>query len=402
MGFTSSKFAKKRYWPCVAALVAGHGSLATAAVWSSTRNVDVQDPQYQVTAYTLEVPAGWKHAGTVARDTGCHASGPGLKDTMQSPDGQTVMAYLPGTQWVWTDNVYLRQMMDKNHCPAVEIDSAVSFLINIALPNRHPKAAIVSVLSLDAEGQASLAAQLDRARQQNTSLAARFGQKPQKLGLTGARVRVRYIQNGKPMEEEMLAVVDCFETQYGAMYAQPAYSRRACSARSTVITRAPQGRLDELLASQQLQTLRKGAHVNSEWMDRLTRDQRGAFQRAQAQSDLSFANMMQKSQQDHAQLVAQGKAFQDREAQNFAKAQAMDRATQQTIDKGAHLQVLDSLGRQQFKNPDTGQIIEASSYYNHQWMSSDGSTLIQADSPTLDPNGVVYPVSQGWVELVPN
>jgi hypothetical protein len=401
MRFTSGRFAKTRYW-LWAALMAGHGSIATAAVWSSTRNVDVQDPQYQLTAYTLEVPAGWKHAGTVVRDTGCHASGPGLKDTMQSPDGQTVLAYLPGTQWVWTDNVHLRQMLDANHCPAVEIDSAASFLLNIALPNRHPKAAIVSVLSLDAEGRASLAAQLDRARQQNASMAARFGQKPQILSLTGARVRVLYVQDGRPMEEEMLAVVDCFEAQYAAMYAQPAYRRRACSARSTVITRALQGRLDELLASPQLQSLRKGAHVDSDWLDRSTRDQRAAFQRAQAQSDQSFANMMQKGQQDHAQLMAQGKAFQDREAQNFEKAQAMDRATQLTIDRGAHLQVLDSLGRQQFKNPDTGQIIEASSYYNHQWMSSDGSTLIQADSPTLDPNGVVYPVSQSWVELVPN
>jgi hypothetical protein len=325
-----------------------------------------------------------------------------LKDTMQSPDGQTVLAYLPGTQWAWTDSVYLRQMMEKNHCQAVEIDSAASFLVAIALPNRHPKAAIVSVLSLDAEGEASLAAQLERARQQNAAMAARFGQKPQKLGLTGARLRVRYVQNGKQMEEEMLAVVDCFEVQYAAMYAQPAYSRRACSARSTVITRAPQGRLDELLASTQLQSLRKAAHVNSEWLDRSGRDQRAAFQRAQSQSDQAFSNLMQKGQQDHALLMAQGKAFQEREAQGVAKAQAADRATQQTIDKGAHLQVLDSLGRQQFKNSDTGQLIEASSYYNHQWMSSDGSTLIQTDSPTLDPNGVVYPVNQSWVELVPN
>ena len=36
-----------------------------------------------------------------------------------------------------------------------------------------------------------------------------------------------------------------------------------------------------------------------------------------------------------------------------------------------------------------------------QWMSSDGSTLIQTKDHTLDPNGVVYPVSQSWTELVP-
>ena len=47
-----------------------------------------------------------------------------------------------------------------------------------------------------------------------------------------------------------------------------------------------------------------------------------------------------------------------------------------------------------------GQIIQASSYYDHQWLSSDGKTLIQTND-TLDPNGVVYPVSQSWTELVP-
>jgi hypothetical protein len=36
----------------------------------------------------------------------------------------------------------------------------------------------------------------------------------------------------------------------------------------------------------------------------------------------------------------------------------------------------------------------------YQWLSSDGKTLIQTND-TLDPNGVVYPVSQSWTELVP-
>jgi hypothetical protein len=34
-------------------------------------------------------------------------------------------------------------------------------------------------------------------------------------------------------------------------------------------------------------------------------------------------------------------------------------------------------------------------------MSSDGTTLIQTDDHTFDPNGQVYPVSQSWTALVP-
>jgi len=48
----------------------------------------------------------------------------------------------------------------------------------------------------------------------------------------------------------------------------------------------------------------------------------------------------------------------------------------------------------------TGQVIEASNQYNHQWISSDGSTLIQTNDHSFDPNGVVNPVSTSWTELV--
>ena len=80
---------------------------------------------------------------------------------------------------------------------------------------------------------------------------------------------------------------------------------------------------------------------------------------------------------------------------------ATDRARQDAIDDSAHRTALYSLDQQEFRNPSTGQIIQASNQYNHQWMSSDGSTLIQTNDHTLDPNGTVYPVSQSWSELVP-
>ena len=74
---------------------------------------------------------------------------------------------------------------------------------------------------------------------------------------------------------------------------------------------------------------------------------------------------------------------------------------QNAIDQSAHATALYSLDRQDFKNPATGQTIEASNEYNHQWLSSDGSTLIQTQDHNFDPNGQVYPGSQSWTELVP-
>jgi hypothetical protein len=60
-----------------------------------------------------------------------------------------------------------------------------------------------------------------------------------------------------------------------------------------------------------------------------------------------------------------------------------------------------SLDRQTFINPSTGQKIEASDQFNHQWISSDGQSVIQNNDPTFDPNGVVDPIKQSWTELIP-
>src|ERR1700722_14187433 len=159
------------------ALLACLDASAAQVAWSSTRKAEITDPQYQMTAYTLDVPTGWKFAGTIARDPGCHASGAGLKFTVQSPDGPAAMAALPGMTWTWTSSQSLKKIMESQHCPPIDIDSAAGFLVNIAVPNLRPTAKIVSVLPLETAGGASLADQLQKKRQQNADMAKQFGQK---------------------------------------------------------------------------------------------------------------------------------------------------------------------------------------------------------------------------------
>jgi hypothetical protein len=383
------------------AVLACHCANAAPVSWTGTHKTEVTDPRYQMTAYTLDIPTGWKFAGTIARDSGCHSKGAGLKFTIQSPDAATALAALPGMTWTWTTSAALKKTMESQHCPAIDIDSAAGFLINIAVPNLHPNAKIVSVLALAPEGQAALADQLDKARQQNADMARQYGQKPQKLSLDGARVRVQYLRDGHPVEEQIVSVVDCLEQQFGAMYAQPAYASRTCSSRGITITRAAQGRLDELLAAPQLKSFNKSIQANQDWSSRLASDQMAAFQKSQAANNAQFQAGMQKGRDDNARLLANGKAFQESMRASTDHALANDRARQNAIDASAHATALYSLDRQEFKNPSTGQTIEASSQYNHQWLSSDGSTLIQTNDHTYDPNGQAYPVNQSWTELVP-
>ena len=377
------------------------GAAVASAPWTDTHKTVITDPQYQMTAFTLDAPANWKFAGTIAHDPGCHASSFGLKFSLQSPDGSTAMSVLPGMTWAWTTSASMQKIMEQSHCPAVNIDSAAAFLVNIAVPNLRPNARIVSVLPLEAEGQASLAAQLQQMRGQNEAMARQYRLPPQKINLEGARVRLQYVRDGHPVEEQILSVVSCTESEFPAMYAQPAYMRRTCVSRSEVIYRAAPGHLDEFMGSPQLKALNKSIQANSDWSARLAHDQQVAFQKMQAANNDQFQAMLQKGRDDNARLLANGKAFQDQMRASTNSALANDRAQQAAIDASAHATALNSLDRQEFRNPATGQVIEASNQYNHQWMSSDGSTLIQNNDHSFDPNGVVYPISQSWTELVP-
>jgi hypothetical protein len=150
-----------------------------------------------------------------------------------------------------------------------------------------------------------------------------------------------------------------------------------------------------------LKALTKSIQPNSDWSARVAHDQQVAFQKMQAANNDQFQAMLQKGRDDNARLLANGRAFQDQMRASTNSALANDRAQQAAIDASAHATALNSLDRQEFRNPATGQVIEASNQYNHQWMSSDGSTLIQSNDHSFDPNGVVYPISQSWTELVP-
>jgi hypothetical protein len=380
----------------IAAAVCWSAATATAA---ATRKVEVADPQYQMTAYTVDIPASWKFAGTIARVPGCHGNGAAIKYTAQSTDGLSAVAVMPGAAWSWASSPAMQKSMEATKCAAIDIDNAASFLVNIVVPNLRPGAKVVAMLPLKPEGQASLAEQLDKARQQNAAMARQYGQSPQTLTLDGATVRLQYERDGHAVEETITAVVDCNESQMAALFGQPAYRRRSCSARNEVIMRAPKGSLDDLWA--QFKDLTKTVQINPAWQTRLLNDQQAAFQKQQAANNQQFQQNLRNNQAAFDQRVANNKAFQENMRARTDQALANDRAQQNAIDASAHATALHSLDRQEFKNPNTGQTVEASSQYSHQWMSSDGSTLIQTNDHAYDPNGQVYPGNQSWSELVP-
>jgi len=375
--------------------------------WSSTHSVEIVDPAYQMTAYKLEIPTGWKFAGTIARPTGCHSHGLGIKLTTQSPDGLTAMVSLPPVAWAWSNSASMQKIMEQQHCPSIDIDTAASFLVNIAVPNLRPDAKVVEVVPVPPELQASLADDLEKARQQAAELARQFNSQPQKITLEGAFARIQYARDGQPVEEMIGAVVQCTESTPPAVMNQPAYQMRNCFTRGTSITRAPQGHVDELMASPQFKSLLKAVVPNPDWQKRnfqaalqAQRDQQASFEKMQADNNRQFQNLLKAGQDANDRLLENGRAFNANLQANTDRVMAADRARQDAIDASAHNMALYAGDRQEFKNPSTGQTIQASNQYNHQWVSSDGQTLIQTNDHSYDPNGKVDPINTSWTELV--
>lgn len=175
---------------------------------------------------------------------------------------------------------------------------------------------------------------------------------------------------------------------------QGTHMQRTCRSMGTLIKRAPNGYLDAL----------KGVpppEIDKGWDARVSQDMGTAFHQMQAASDRQFQAMQQHFKQQTQQMLANGRQFRAQQRNSTDRALQADRNQQAAMDDAAHQTALHSLDRQTFINPNNGQKIEASSEYNHQWISSDNSTLIQTQDHSFDPNGTVYPISQSWTELVP-
>jgi hypothetical protein len=370
----------------------GGSAHPVSSAWSGSHSAEISDPAYGMAAFTIDVPNGWKFAGTILRPAGCHASAypaAGLSYSVLSPDGVSAYMVLPGVSWTGSSNGYNFQ---GQKCPSnINIDSAAGLLLNIAVPSLHPDAKSVTVLPLDPKFQAALAANSEQA----TADLRRNGLQGRAIQ-DAARVRVEYELNGQPIEELEFTVVDCQQTQAQATMGRP-YTRLICYSRGTSIIRAPKGHLDEMIAHKPA-----FQQINSAWNQRVIQDMTSRFQQMQEASNRQFQQMTEHYAKVNQDLIARSRQEDNVRADGTRKAIMIDRDAQAATDHSAQRTAQFSLDRQTFINPSTGEKIEASNQYNHQWMSSDGSTLIQTQDHTLDPNGVVYPVSQSWTELIPS
>jgi hypothetical protein len=367
---------------------AGSAHLA-AVTFGGTRKAEIKDPANDETAFTVDVPSGWKFVGAILRPRGCHApatAADGLSYTSLGQDGVTATGQLPGVSWGWASDGISPQ---GPKCQPVNITSAAGFLLNIAVPNIHPNAKIIGIVPLSEKMQAGLEAQ--RRNMQSAGGPRRT--------MDTARVRIEYDLNGQLIEEQLGTVIDCQES-YTPAYPQmrrPARTMRNCNSHGTYIKRAPKGRLDALLANNL-----PLAQIDHEWDMHISQQMRERFAAYQQASDARFQAIQKNFQAQTDAMLQRGRDAQATLKAGTDRAIAQDRANQGAIDHAAHQQVLDSLNRQDFIDPTTGQKIETSNQFSHNWISSDKNSVVLNDDPTFDPNGVVDPNRQSWIQLIPS
>jgi hypothetical protein len=368
-------------------LAAGTNTAATA--WTTTRTVAVNDPATNMRAYTLQVPTGWKFAGMMMRPGGCHppsVPADGLSFTALAPDGITAYEKLPGVSWAWaTDGTN----PGNPKCAPVEISTAAEFLLNIAIPNLRPDAKNITLVPPTPRMQQAL----DAARH---TFASETG--PMRHSADTARIRLQYTLKGHPVEELIGTFVTCMEASMPAypMLHRAALTRHICQSTGVNIRRAPQGALDALIAKDL-----PPATIDPQWDSYIQQNMRAQFAQWQKVNDEQFKAIQQHYQDVTNGMLQKGRDFQAQQKSSFDNAMAQDRATQGAIDHAAQMQVRDSLNRADFIDPTTGRKIETSNQYSHNWISSDGQSVVLNGDPTYDPNGVVDPVRQSWTELIP-
>jgi hypothetical protein len=141
--------------------------------------------------------------------------------------------------------------------------------------------------------------------------------------------------------------------------------------------------------------------IDKQWDDTISQRMQQQFAAFQKQNDDTFKAIQNHFKEVNNQMTENHNAFEAQQKTSFNNAMAQDRATQASIDHASQMQVRDSLNRQLFVDPNTGQKIETSNQFNHSWINSSGTAVVQNGNPNFDPNGVVDPVRESWTELIP-
>jgi hypothetical protein len=225
----SGAIPEDEYQAKVSALQAGSSAPAPMPENGATRTVQIDDPQLQMRAATLQIPADWRFGGAVVRTGGCHGNGAQVVYSMQSPDGLFAIQVFPSFAWRNTGQpsqpknlsprIIAMNPPPRNPCEALDIETPDAFLEHVILPNLRPFARVTNIGPFTESGLEVIRQRLQQLEQNSAQQQDRYrqagfpaGNHPDQHILSGAIAYVHYNLNGHEVEEIVQTAVHCAAT----------------------------------------------------------------------------------------------------------------------------------------------------------------------------------------------
>ncbi len=346
------------------------GSAAGAGPSGGTRIVSLTDPNLNMRAYSLSIPADWIFLGMVEQGTPC-AVGAFPIMRLMSPDGLTGMKLLPRLDWAWSDGRNYQPKPNsaclpyKREMPASEVLKYMIGLVQVQYVREEPTPQLADIR-----------------RNAATRNSATFSNT-----VDMAAARVRYHIHKIDIDEVVNVLVTCTANDVMMVGWQ-----HNCSAYTTR-TWAPQGQYSDAL----FKTISKSMVIDQQWTARWNAVMAQRIQAMAEQSGQAVRAMGdQMAQQRNAQQAQWQQAQDLRNRQHEEFMATLQRGTDMSMQRAAQsantrAQAADdwcdfALDQQKRMDPNTGVITKDSSAYTYTWVNQSGQR-IQTNDVNANPNG---------------
>jgi len=341
--------------------------------------MDAQGFDRPIPSVTLLIPVDWQMQGatTWTLKDKCNAI-----QTHFSASGPEGLAYevFPAYNWVWADdpkplqqNFAQRAQMGTHACDVMAPMNAQDYVRrnlsrirpNAQLVGFEPAPKLMEALTTQARQAEQMAQQHKLVRQV----------KPDAV-----RARIKYVLDGKPVEELIYASIIVTGTRAPGLNLQtrqqaPQWSYN-CSGHLSAI-RAPQGQLDA--STKLFELIGSTYRDNPEWQSKVSANA------------LAMQKIEQKGIRDRAAIRA--KSADDT---RIAQRQMYENHSQAEEHNSVQFSQYQR-GMETYRNPSSGETFDLDSSYGHAWVSGDGTYLL-TDQGSFNPNAVSGN-TQTWTQL---
>lgn len=352
---------------CSGNSLSGSGAAAPSG---TTRVVSITDPNLNMRAYSLTIPADWVFMGMVVQGSPCAVGAFPIMRVM-APDGLTGLKLVPRLDWTWSDSRNYQPKPNsaclpyRREMPAAEVLKYMIGVLQVQYVRDEPTPQLADI-------RRAAAARTTPQFSNTMDMAA---------------ARVRYHINKIEIDEVVNVLVSC--TANDVMMIGRQHNCSAYTTRSW----APEGQYSDGL----FKTISKSMVIDPQWNARWNAIMAQRIQAMAEQSGQAVRAMGdQMAQQRNAQQAQWQQAQDVRNRQHEEFMSTLQRGTDMSMQRAAQsanarARAADdwcdyALDLQKRMDPHTGVISKDSNAYNYTWVNQSGQR-IQTNDVNANPNG---------------